>query len=91
VQSLTTKLNVHAYVEPEDWGFFFGLSAPFFDGHRKNFLAQNMRAKVHVEVKKRSWWFLGPWDLVFTDTMHGAAMEFGGDYYPERGDKGKQD
>ena len=65
---------------------FFGLSAPFHDGHRKNFLSQSFQAKVTVTIWKRSWWQLfGGWELEETVEFDGASLEFGGDFYPERG------
>ena len=67
-------------------GTFFGLSAPFYDGHRKNFLSQSFQARAVVRVWERRWWQLfGGWSLTETVDFEGASLEFGGDFYPDRG------
>ena len=67
-------------------GTFFGLSAPFYDGHRKNFLSQSFQASVFVQVWERRWWqMFGTWSLSETVKLDGASLEFGGDFYPDRG------
>lgn len=80
-----TRLRVKAWVEREDRGTFFELSAPFSEGHREKALAESMMAKVEVVVWKRPW--LGwRWEEVVTDRFEGAALEFGGEYYPGKED-----
>jgi len=67
-------------------GSFFGLSAPFSDGHRPNFLGQSFQATLEVEVfERRGWWWAPKWESVRTDTFEGASLEFGGEYYPMAG------
>ncbi len=69
-------------------GSFFGLSSPFADGHRENFLGQSMRARVEVEVAERGWleWVMGKsWRILTTQKFEGAALEFGGGFYEPRG------
>ena len=84
VQDFRKRIEVHAYVEREDWDTFFGLSAPFSDGHRENFLGQSLRAKLEVSVYLKSW-FGASWNKVLDDHFDGAALEFGAGYYPPRG------
>lgn len=85
VQDFRQKLEVYAYVDREDWDSFFGLSAPFPDGHRKNFLGQSLRAKIDVTVYTKSW--VGAvWQKQLDDHFEGAALEFGADYYPPKGE-----
>lgn len=68
---------------------FFSLSEPFPEGFRKNWLAQSLDATVRVRVWRRRWRLLGfagwKWDWVCGHVFERAGMEFGGDYYPERG------
>ncbi|KAI1610301.1 hypothetical protein EDD36DRAFT_443787 [Exophiala viscosa] len=85
VQDLRQKLDVHAYVERDDWDTFFGLSAPFPDGHRKNFLGESLQAKLDVSVYTRGW-IGGMWEKVLDDHFDGAALEFGAGYYPPKGE-----
>ncbi|KAK5024849.1 hypothetical protein LTR13_010692 [Exophiala sideris] len=85
IQDFRQKLDVCAYVEREDWYTFFGLSAPFPDGHRKNFLGQSLQAKLDVSVYTRSW-IGGTWQKLLDDHFDGAALEFGAGYYPPKGE-----
>jgi len=80
VQSFRQKIVIHAKA-PE--GTFFSLSSPFPDGHRENFLGQSFQATLNVEVYESG--FFNPWRLVHTDRFEGAALEFGGGYYPQAG------
>lgn len=67
-------------------GSFFGLSSPFSDGHRPNFLGQSFQADLEVEVLQRTgWWWDPKWQTTTVDKFSGAALEFGGDYYPVAG------
>ena len=88
VRSWRYKINIKAQA-PKDT--FFSLSAPFHDGHRKNYLSQSMAAEVFVEVWERQGWFswlgLGRWHKVCEEQYKKAALEFGGDYYPLAGTK----
>jgi len=86
IQDFRQKLTVHAYVDKDQWDTFFGLSAPFADGHRENFLAQSLRANLDVSVYKKTW--LGSqWYKILDDHFEGAALEFGAGYYPLRGNQ----
>lgn len=80
VQSFWRKIAIQA-TAPK--GTFLGLSAPFIDGFKWNFLAESFQASVDIQIFKRSW--LGSWDLVLSDRFGGATLEFGGDIYPMRG------
>lgn len=82
VASLTEKLEVEASAPK---GSFYALSAPFDDGHRPNFLAQSMKARIRVRAFRRRWWVVGAWEVVCEDVFEGGALEFGGEYYPPRG------
>ena len=83
VTGWTKKLTV-TIMAPK--GTFFGLSAPFYDGHRKNFLSQSFQASAFVQVWERKWWRLfGGWSLSEAVKFEGASLEFGGDFYPDRG------
>lgn len=64
-------------------GTFFGLSSPFAEGHRENFLGQSFEATVQVEVWEAD--VLGPWELVHGEVFERASLEFGGAYYGEAG------
>ena len=68
---------------------FFRLSEPFPEGFRENWLAQSLDAVVSVRVWRRRWriFKLPPWEweVVCTDVFEDGGMEFGGEYYPERG------
>lgn len=66
---------------PKEKGWF-GLSCPFPEGFRANFLTENFLAEVEVEVYERGWW---GWKEVRRDRFEGASLEFGGDYFPLRG------
>lgn len=69
-------------------GTFFGLSSPFSDGHRENFLGQSFKATARVQVYETDWWSLTqPWRLVNEEMFEDASLEFGGQYYPPAGSK----
>jgi hypothetical protein len=85
VSGFWKKIELRASA-PKDRGWF-GLSAPFADGHRKNFLTETFVAQIEVKVYERSWW--GSWDEVKTEVFENGSLEFGGEYFPERGEKGK--
>ncbi|KAJ9668682.1 hypothetical protein H2201_001325 [Coniosporium apollinis] len=80
VQSFRTKIVARAKAPA---GTFFSLSSPFPEGHRENYLGQSFQATLDVEVYESGWF--GPWNLVHKDRFEGAALEFGGEYYPQRG------
>ncbi|KAI9655305.1 MAG: hypothetical protein M1821_005452 [Bathelium mastoideum] len=88
VRSWTRRIRIAARA-PE--ATFFALSAPFHDGHRKNFLTQSMAAQVDVEVSTQTGWLswlgLGRWEKVCEEKFERAALEFGGAYYPLAGDE----
>lgn len=83
--NLTRKIEIHAHAPK---GTFFGLSAPFKDGHRDNFLGQSFRTTVSVKVYKASHLGFGHWELVCEETFERASLEFGGDAYEDK-NKGK--
>lgn len=85
VQDLAHKLVLNAYAPK---GSFFGLSAPLPGGHESNAMAQSMKATVEVEVWRRDGWFSG-WSVLCKDKFEGAALEFGGEYYPLAGSEKK--
>ncbi|KAK7536070.1 uncharacterized protein J3D65DRAFT_554621 [Phyllosticta citribraziliensis] len=83
VRGWSRKINVRAQGEKED---FFGLSAPFADGHRKNWCAESFNAEVEVETYKWRWckW---RWERVSVERFEKASLEFGGEWYGDRGDR----
>ncbi|KAK7534677.1 hypothetical protein IWX49DRAFT_510683 [Phyllosticta citricarpa] len=83
VRGWRRKTNVHARGERED---FFGLSAPFVDGHRKNWCAESFNALIEVEVYEWRWtkW---QWERVSVEKFEKASLEFGGEWYGDRGDR----
>ena len=68
---------------------FFSLSEPFPEGFRKNWLAQSLDAVAGVQLWRRRWRRMGfagwEWVWVCGDVFERAGMEFGGEYYPDRG------
>lgn len=76
------KIEVKAQA-PRDRGWF-GISAPFAEGFRKNFLTESFLAEVEVTVKERVWW---SWREVRRERFENASLEFGGEYFPLRGEK----
>ena len=82
VQNFTHKVVVRASAPK---GTFFPLCAPFEDGARENWLAQSLSAQVEVEIFRRKAWIIGPWVLILSDVFRSGSLEFGGDYYPNRG------
>lgn len=85
VSSLTRKISIKASAPKNT---FFGLSAPFHDGHRNNFLGQSFRAKIEVEVFAASRMGLGHWQLLCEESFENGSLEFGGNYYRAE-DKGR--
>ncbi|OCL12903.1 hypothetical protein AOQ84DRAFT_311414 [Glonium stellatum] len=85
VQSFRQKIVVRATAPA---GTFFGLSAPFPEGHRENYLGESFQATLDVEVYESGWF--EAWRLVCKDRFEGAALEFGGGYYPSRGTEKKR-
>ena len=74
---------------PEDKGWF-GLPAPFADGHRLNYCKENFMATVEAKIwKRQGWWPWSAWQEIRTERWEGASLEFGGEYYPERGESKK--
>jgi tocopherol cyclase len=69
---------------PKESGWF-GLASPFVDGHRPNFCTESFLATIDVEVFERGWW--GSWREVRRERFENGSLEFGGEYYPERGEK----
>ncbi|KAF2199051.1 hypothetical protein GQ43DRAFT_133406 [Delitschia confertaspora ATCC 74209] len=84
VQSLWRKIELKAKAPR---GTFFGLGAPFSEGHRKNFCGESFEAKVEIVVFERSWWPWSAWVEVKREMFEGASLEFGGKYYGDRGEK----
>ncbi|TKA81444.1 hypothetical protein B0A49_00287 [Cryomyces minteri] len=85
VQSFRQKIVVRADAPK---GSFFSLSSPFPEGHRENFLGQSFQATLRIEVYESGWF--GPWELVQEDRFEGAALEYGGQYYPLAGSDKKR-
>lgn len=85
VQGLWKKIELKASA-PKEKGWF-GLAAPFFDGHRSNFLTESFLARIEVKVSQRGWWPWGKWTPVKEEVFENGSLEFGGDYFPERGEK----
>lgn len=90
VRGWNYKISIKAEA-PKDT--FFTLSAPFNEGHRKNYLAQSMAALVNVDIWELrgwlSWLGLGRWTKICNERFEKAALEFGGDYYPLAGTESK--
>ncbi|KAL1306775.1 hypothetical protein AAFC00_005436 [Neodothiora populina] len=82
VQSWTQKLVVKARAPK---GTFFGLSSPFAEGHRENFLGQSFEADITVEVWEAEGWLLGGWRKVQEEHFKRGSLEFGGAYYGQAG------
>lgn len=80
VQSWQRKIVVRA-TAPK--GTFFGLSSPFADGHRENYLGQSFEATVKVEVWEAG--LLGSWERVHEDVFERSSLEFGAKYYGPAG------
>ncbi|KAF2786958.1 hypothetical protein K505DRAFT_367773 [Melanomma pulvis-pyrius CBS 109.77] len=70
---------------PKETGWF-GLGAPFREGHRRNFCTESFLAGVEVEVWERGWLW-GAWRKTKMERFEKASLEFGGGYYPDRGVK----
>ncbi|KAF2018598.1 hypothetical protein BU24DRAFT_418119 [Aaosphaeria arxii CBS 175.79] len=93
IAGLWRKIEVRASAPAE--GGWFGLASPFPDGHRNNFLTESFMANVQVVVSERkqggllgSWTCWGEWAEVKRSTFDNASLEFGGEYFPERGADG---
>jgi hypothetical protein len=82
VSGFWRKLEVRARA-PKGRGWF-GISAPFPEGFRVNFLTESFLAEVDVTVSERGWW---GWREVRRERFENASLEFGGGYFPERGEK----
>jgi tocopherol cyclase len=82
VAGLWRKIVIKAQA-PKEKGWF-GLGAPFKEGHRENFCTESFSAVVEVEVSERTW----PWEAwreVRRERFEHGSLEFGGGYFPERG------
>lgn len=67
-------------------GTFVGLSAPFAQGHRPNFLGESFKARVSVEIRETPWLSLSAeWKTVHKEVFEDASLEFGGEYYAPAG------
>ncbi|KAF2869987.1 hypothetical protein BDV95DRAFT_608783 [Massariosphaeria phaeospora] len=82
VSGLWRKIVVRAKAPKEEG--WFGLGCPFPEGHRENFVTESFLAVVEVEVWARGWW---GWNAVRTERFENASLEFGGGYFPGRGEK----
>ena len=80
VHSWTRKIVVSAKAPV---GTFFGLSSPFADGHRENYLGQSFEATVKVEVWEAG--LLGAWEKVHEEVFERSSLEFGAKYYGPAG------
>lgn len=80
ISSLTRKIEVYASAPK---GTFVGISAPFSDGHRDNFLGESFCARVSVKVYRANRCGLGHWELTCEEIFENASLEFGGDAYED--------
>lgn len=80
ISSLTRKIEICASAPK---GTFVGISAPFSDGHRDNFLGESFRATVSVKVYRANRYGLGHWELACEEVFENASLEFGGDAYED--------
>lgn len=80
------KIEVRAQA-PKQYGWF-GLGSPFPEGHRKNYCSESFLARVDVMVWVKKWWGF-TWTEVRRESFEGASLEFAGEYFPERGEKGE--
>ncbi|KAF2035044.1 hypothetical protein EK21DRAFT_97221 [Setomelanomma holmii] len=80
------KLDLKAQA-PREPGWF-GLAAPFADGHRSNYCRESFLATIEVTISEKSGWMpWSAWRQVKTEKFEGASLEFAGGYYPERGEQ----
>ncbi|KAA8625573.1 hypothetical protein TUN199_10157 [Pyrenophora tritici-repentis] len=85
VSNYSYKLELKAHA-PKEHGWF-GLAAPFPNGHRANFAIESFIAMIEVRISERDgWWPWSAWKEVKTERWEGASLEFAGGYYPERGE-----
>lgn len=83
VRGWRRKIKVRAQGEKDD---FFGLSAPFSEGHKKNWCAESFNAVVEVEVWE--WrWIRWRWERLSIEKFERASLEFGGEWYGDRGER----
>jgi len=91
-------ITVSAFADKDS---FFSLSAPFADGHRHNFCSQSARATVKVQIldleERLGMWIYVPlvgwkrlgfgthWKVVHEDVFERAGLEFGAEWYDDRG------
>ncbi|KAH7095611.1 hypothetical protein FB567DRAFT_34783 [Paraphoma chrysanthemicola] len=84
VSNYFSKLDLKASA-PKQHGWF-GLAAPFADGHRPNYCRESFLATIEVVVSQRQgWWPWSAWKEIRREQFEGASLEFAGGYYPERG------
>lgn len=90
------KISIQASADPAS---FFPLHAPFPEGHRANFLVQSMRANITVKIFEieEKFGFSMPfltnkrlsfgtrWHCVHEDVFDNGGLEFGGEWYGDRG------
>ncbi|KAF1956220.1 hypothetical protein CC80DRAFT_413900 [Byssothecium circinans] len=70
---------------PNEKGWF-GLGAPFKEGHRTDFCTESFLAVVEVRVFEKMGWF-GAWEEVGREKFEGASLEFAGEWFEDRGRK----
>ncbi|KAF2638013.1 hypothetical protein P280DRAFT_491959 [Massarina eburnea CBS 473.64] len=70
---------------PKNKGWF-GLGAPFQEGHRANFCTESFMAEIEVQVWEKSGWLWG-WREVSREKFVDASLEFAGEWFEERGVK----
>lgn len=83
VSNFWQKINVRARAPKEEG--WFGLGAPFPEGHRHNFCTESFLANVEVDIYERQGWW--GWKQVQHDKFESASLEFAGGYFPGRGEK----
>jgi tocopherol cyclase len=84
VAGLWKKIVIKAQA-PKEKGWF-GLGAPFKEGHLQNFCTESFSAVIEVEVSERAgWWPWCAWREIRRERFENGSLEFGGGYFPERG------
>jgi tocopherol cyclase len=68
---------------PREKGWF-GLGAPFKEGHRTDFCTESFLATVEVEIYSKKGWLWG-WVEERKQKFEGASLEFAGEWFEERG------
>lgn len=62
---------------------FYDFAAPMSGGFREKWMGQSLSGQCRVRVWRRKWTLR--WELVCGDWFENVGVEFGGEYFPERG------